>query len=246
MVGLIFVIVMAPTDPTFVKDSSSTNTNIRVEPTLIHRFRRINRLSLGRKNRKRTANEEAIKVAVPEGQKNSNFSLNFSSMVNASTLTSLKNSNSKKFKADANATDENKIIMNGHNHHKISETGRLLGSASSTTGKSSSSNSSCHNTSIASLCNLGNTCFLNSVLYTLRFTPGFLHNLHVSIYFKFFLFPNLYLIIILFCHFFAAFNVRFGNWEFQCSFQQGQETSSKQQQQSYWWHLIDQQWYHGC
>ncbi|TRY63202.1 hypothetical protein TCAL_03541 [Tigriopus californicus] len=32
--------------------------------------------------------------------------------------------------------------------------------------------------SIASLCNLGNTCFLNSVLYTLRFTPGFLHNLH--------------------------------------------------------------------
>ena len=31
---------------------------------------------------------------------------------------------------------------------------------------------------IASLSNLGNTCFLNSVLYTLRFTPGFLHSLH--------------------------------------------------------------------
>jgi len=31
---------------------------------------------------------------------------------------------------------------------------------------------------IASLANLGNTCFLNSVLYTLRFTPGFCHNLH--------------------------------------------------------------------
>lgn len=35
-----------------------------------------------------------------------------------------------------------------------------------------------HSPGIASLANLGNTCFLNSVLYTLRFTPGFCHSLH--------------------------------------------------------------------
>ncbi|KAH1005694.1 ubiquitin carboxyl-terminal hydrolase 1 [Dendroctonus ponderosae] len=31
---------------------------------------------------------------------------------------------------------------------------------------------------VATLLNMGNTCFLNSVLYALRFTPTFLHNLH--------------------------------------------------------------------
>ncbi|XP_045468882.1 ubiquitin carboxyl-terminal hydrolase 1 [Harmonia axyridis] len=31
---------------------------------------------------------------------------------------------------------------------------------------------------VASLSNMGNTCYLNSVLYTLRFAPMFLHNLH--------------------------------------------------------------------
>jgi len=33
-------------------------------------------------------------------------------------------------------------------------------------------------TPIASLANLGNTCYLNSVLYTLRFSPNFMHNMH--------------------------------------------------------------------
>lgn len=31
---------------------------------------------------------------------------------------------------------------------------------------------------VATLSNMGNTCFLNSVVYTLRFAPTFLHNLH--------------------------------------------------------------------
>lgn len=32
--------------------------------------------------------------------------------------------------------------------------------------------------SMASLCNIGNSCYMNSVIYTLRFAPFFLHNLH--------------------------------------------------------------------
>lgn len=35
-----------------------------------------------------------------------------------------------------------------------------------------------HAPSMATLCNIGNTCYLNSVVYTLRFAPHFLHNLH--------------------------------------------------------------------
>ena len=34
------------------------------------------------------------------------------------------------------------------------------------------------NNSIATLCNIGNSCYLNSVVYTLRFAPFFLHKLH--------------------------------------------------------------------
>lgn len=31
---------------------------------------------------------------------------------------------------------------------------------------------------VCPLANMGNTCFLNSVLYALRFLPGFTHHLH--------------------------------------------------------------------
>ncbi|XP_073840862.1 ubiquitin specific protease 1 [Musca autumnalis] len=35
-----------------------------------------------------------------------------------------------------------------------------------------------HAPTMGTLCNIGNTCYLNSVVYTLRFAPQFLHNLH--------------------------------------------------------------------
>lgn len=32
--------------------------------------------------------------------------------------------------------------------------------------------------SMSTLCNIGNTCYLNAVIYTLRYAPSFLHNIH--------------------------------------------------------------------
>ncbi|KAH8404684.1 hypothetical protein KR215_006718 [Drosophila sulfurigaster] len=42
----------------------------------------------------------------------------------------------------------------------------------------SSSGALNHVPAMGTLCNIGNTCYLNSVVYTLRFAPHFLHNLH--------------------------------------------------------------------
>lgn len=44
--------------------------------------------------------------------------------------------------------------------------------------KPSEENGYCDLGPVASLLNVGNTCFLNSVLYTLRYAPSFLHKLH--------------------------------------------------------------------
>lgn len=48
-------------------------------------------------------------------------------------------------------------------------------SASALLGNGSAIN---HAPTMGTLCNIGNTCYLNSVVYTLRFAPQFLHNLH--------------------------------------------------------------------
>ncbi|CAH0395728.1 unnamed protein product [Bemisia tabaci] len=74
-----------------------------------------------------------------------------------------------------------------HNHHSHHQHHHSHQRNSSPDESSNSDNASsgaapsvCPATSapVATLSNLGNTCFLNSVLYTLRFAPSFLHNLH--------------------------------------------------------------------
>ena len=137
--------VMAPSDGSFGRSHSTTPLELKLsvqETTHSPPRRRYSKLSLGRK-RLRPAFDEQDNVKKCEDAP-----------------------------APKKPRQDNESTMNGHNHHKILDSGRY--SASSNGAKSISST----NTSIASLCNLGNTCFLNSVLYTLRFTPGFLHNLH--------------------------------------------------------------------
>lgn len=76
----------------------------------------------------------------------------------------------KSNKAISNEDHQNllnsKHHLHHHNHHL---------SNSNSSGYHSRQSS---NNSIATLCNIGNTCYLNSVVYTLRFAPFFLHKLH--------------------------------------------------------------------
>jgi ubiquitin carboxyl-terminal hydrolase 1 len=166
------VIVMAPADGSvdqagsvlvrdIRRDFDATTTSSASNASVVHTFRRINRLSLSK--RRHTINILDVNISSrsrnDEAKRKSGDAL----------LTSVEQQSPKRTRVEDQAT------MNGH-HHKILDSGRFSASASSGTKSNASSGGS--NTPLASLCNLGNTCFLNSVLYTLRFTPGFLHNLH--------------------------------------------------------------------
>lgn len=75
---------------------------------------------------------------------------------------------------DSNSTAANGISVSSSAASVVSSSGIKTAASASSVASSAASKSP----SVASLCNLGNTCFLNSVVYTLRFTPGFTHNLH--------------------------------------------------------------------
>ncbi|XP_037946753.1 ubiquitin carboxyl-terminal hydrolase 1 [Teleopsis dalmanni] len=67
-------------------------------------------------------------------------------------------------------TDIDAQEMSTHNQYYMSTSTAALSSSSTSNVGSLQS--------MATLCNIGNTCYLNSVVYTLRFAPQFLHNLH--------------------------------------------------------------------
>lgn len=64
------------------------------------------------------------------------------------------------------------------NPNKKLAIGRMLNGYRSNDNHYRSAGENSQECPVATLSNVGNTCFLNSVLYTLRFAPTFLHNLH--------------------------------------------------------------------
>lgn len=76
-----------------------------------------------------------------------------------------------------NDTNDTQEMANQYYLSGSSGSGGIAGNSSnpSIVGNGSAIN---HAPTMGTLCNIGNTCYLNSVVYTLRFAPQFLHNLH--------------------------------------------------------------------
>ncbi|KAH8272073.1 hypothetical protein KR026_002440 [Drosophila bipectinata] len=65
--------------------------------------------------------------------------------------------------------------LQSHQYYGSAGGSNPTGSGSGLNGSAGTVN---HAPSMGTLCNIGNSCYLNSVVYTLRFAPHFLHNLH--------------------------------------------------------------------
>lgn len=77
---------------------------------------------------------------------------------------------------DTMSNGGNSKYLNGRNHNSVNDTYYNNSNGSDSISSRQQLNESA--SSMASLCNIGNSCYMNSVIYTLRFTPIFIHNLH--------------------------------------------------------------------
>ncbi|ALC47155.1 CG15817 [Drosophila busckii] len=76
-----------------------------------------------------------------------------------------------------NGSDVEASELQSHQYY-VTSSGSNASSGTGAALNGSSSASINHAPAMGTLCNIGNTCYLNSVVYTLRFAPHFLHNLH--------------------------------------------------------------------
>ncbi|KAH8283995.1 hypothetical protein KR054_006714 [Drosophila jambulina] len=72
--------------------------------------------------------------------------------------------------------DSQELSQSSHQYYGSAGGNNPTGAGSGLNGSASAALN--HAPSMGTLCNIGNTCYLNSVVYTLRFAPHFLHNLH--------------------------------------------------------------------